>query len=197
MEAYAIIDILSMEPGTSIEALMEGYQHGDLAAARALVERVSPQLHRYFLAQVFSRRHADDLLQETWMRLHEARRSYRTGQPFLPWAYAIARNVRVDHYRRNRKFEGREPLTQAEALTPATTPPTGAAPDLEELLGTLPESQREVIVMLKVSEMSLEEVARATSSSIGSVKQKAHRAYETLRARFRGGRGAAREGAEP
>jgi len=45
----------------------------------------------------------------------------------------------------------------------------------------LPESQREVIVMLKVSEMTLEQVARATSSSVGSVKQKAHRAYEKLR----------------
>jgi RNA polymerase sigma-70 factor (ECF subfamily) len=54
-------------------------------------------------------------------------------------------------------------------------------PDLEALLGSLPESQREVVVMLKVSGMSLEEVARATSSSVGSVKQKAHRAYEKLR----------------
>jgi len=45
----------------------------------------------------------------------------------------------------------------------------------------LPESQREVVAMLKISGMSLEEVARATSSSVGSVKQKAHRAYEKLR----------------
>ena len=53
--------------------------------------------------------------------------------------------------------------------------------DLETLLATLPESQREVIAMLKVSGMSLEEVARATASSVGSVKQKAHRAYRKLR----------------
>jgi RNA polymerase sigma-70 factor (ECF subfamily) len=49
------------------------------------------------------------------------------------------------------------------------------------LLETLPESQREVILMLKVSGMSLEEVARATSSTVGSIKQKAHRAYAKLR----------------
>jgi len=49
------------------------------------------------------------------------------------------------------------------------------------LLAALPESQREVIALLKVSGMSLEEVARATSNSVGSVKQKAHRAYERLR----------------
>ena len=45
----------------------------------------------------------------------------------------------------------------------------------------LPESQREVIEMLKVAGMSLEEVARGTSSSVGSVKQKVHRAYRKLR----------------
>jgi RNA polymerase sigma-70 factor (ECF subfamily) len=49
------------------------------------------------------------------------------------------------------------------------------------MLRDLPESQREVILMLKVSGMSIEEVARATASTIGSVKQKAHRAYEKLR----------------
>jgi RNA polymerase sigma-70 factor (ECF subfamily) len=58
---------------------------------------------------------------------------------------------------------------------------SGRRDDLEALLAPLPESQREVIEMLKVAGMSLEEVARATSSSVGSVKQKAHRAYETLR----------------
>ncbi|HEX5431519.1 MAG TPA: sigma factor-like helix-turn-helix DNA-binding protein, partial [Bryobacteraceae bacterium] len=49
------------------------------------------------------------------------------------------------------------------------------------LLETLPESQREVILMLKVSGMSLEEVARATSSTVGAIKQKAHRGYAKLR----------------
>ena len=57
-------------------------------------------------------------------------------------------------------------------------------PDQQEfglLLESLPQAQREVIFMLKVSGMSLEEVARATSSSVGAIKQKAHRAYEKLR----------------
>jgi RNA polymerase sigma-70 factor (ECF subfamily) len=58
---------------------------------------------------------------------------------------------------------------------------TGKGDDLQALLAPLPECQREVIEMLKVAGMSLEEVARATSSSVGSVKQKAHRAYDKLR----------------
>ena len=69
------------------------------------------------------------------------------------------------------------------AVLPARS---GGTPDLEALLAPLPESQREVIEMLKVAGMSLEEVARATSSTVGSVKQKAHRAYAKLRERLSG-----------
>ncbi len=160
---------------------MAAYQHGDRAAAEALIERVSPQLYRFFMAQVVSRRSADDLLQETWLRIHEARRTYRPGEPVLPWIYAIARHVRVDSYRKVRRTEIREQQVDVLPETPAPAPGAQAGLDLEALLATLPESQREVIVMLKVSEMTLEQVARATSSSVGSVKQKAHRAYQKLR----------------
>jgi RNA polymerase sigma-70 factor (ECF subfamily) len=55
------------------------------------------------------------------------------------------------------------------------------ADGLSALLAPLSGSQREVIEMLKIAGMSLEEVARATSSSVGSVKQKVHRAYKKLR----------------
>ena len=168
-----------------LEALMSRYQQGDLAAATALIRRLSPQLHRFFLAQFTSRGDADDLLQETWMRIHEVRHTYRAGEPVLPWLYAIARHIRVDHYRKRARTTAREgPLEDVpEPAAPGPASP-GTAPDLETLLAPLPPSQREVIEMLKVAGMSLEEVARATSSSVGSVKQKVHRAYEKLRERL-------------
>jgi RNA polymerase sigma-70 factor (ECF subfamily) len=62
---------------------------------------------------------------------------------------------------------------------PGTNSPRGE--EVLGLVGRLPESQREVILMLKVAGMSLEDVARATSSSVGAIKQKAHRAYAGLR----------------
>jgi RNA polymerase sigma-70 factor (ECF subfamily) len=175
-----------MDSDAGLESLMARYQQGDFAAATALVNRLSPQLHRFFLAQFVSRRYADDLLQETWLRIHEVRHTYRPGQPVLPWLYAIARNIRVDHYRKARRAEIHEQSLH-ENLDITQPAGTGAArtPDLEAILATLPDSQREVIAMLKVAGMSLEEVARATSSSVGSVKQKAHRAYERLRERLR------------
>lgn len=164
-----------------LQVLMARYQQGDRNAATLLVRQLSPQLHRFFLVKTVSRRHADDLLQETWMRIHQVRHTYRPGQPVLPWLYAIARNIRVDHYRQAHRTESREQSLEPGHDLAATPERSSQTPELAGLLATLPDSQREVIVMLKVSGMSLEEVARATSSSVGSVKQKAHRAYDTLR----------------
>ncbi len=168
-----------MAADAELETLMVRYQQGDAGACGDLVTRLSPALHRFFMARFVSRRYADDLLQETWLRIHQVRHTYRPGDPVLPWLYAIARNIRVDQYRKARRVEDRE--QQVERLPEVAAQQMDRGPDLEALLASLPESQREVIAMLKISGMSLEEVARATSSSVGSVKQKAHRAYEKLR----------------
>lgn len=161
---------------------MARYQAGDFTAARSLIERLSPRLHSFFGAQAPNRVDADDMLQDAWLRIHRVRHTYRPGRPLLPWVYAIARRVRVDHYRimlraaaREQRFEE---ATDDVTDTTAVTHPTEA---LAELLAPLPPSQREVLELLKLAGMSLEEVAQATSSTVGSVKQKVHRAYEKLR----------------
>ena len=76
-----------------LESLMSGYQQADEEAARGLIEKVSPLLLRYFWAHASHRRFADDLLQDTWMRVHKARHTYRRGEPVLPWIFAIARQT--------------------------------------------------------------------------------------------------------
>jgi RNA polymerase sigma-70 factor (ECF subfamily) len=126
-----------------------------------------------------SRADADDLLQETWLRIHKVRHTYRHGEPALPWFYAIARHIRVDHYRKSIRAAAGE--RELEEMSKGVSAAAHQAGELEALLAPLSESQREVIAMLKVEGMSLEEVARAMSSSVGSVKQKVHRAYKKLR----------------
>lgn len=176
-----------MDYDINLDTLMARYQAGDFGAATALIERISPQLHRHFLAQLASRADADDLLQETWLRIHRVRHTYRPGEPVVPWFYAIARRVRIDHYRRASRTAAHErslgEMSRADA-TYATEDADQAAEDLETLLAPLPESQRDLIWMMKVAGMSLEDIARASSCSVGSVKQKVHRAYESLRARM-------------
>jgi RNA polymerase sigma-70 factor (ECF subfamily) len=102
----------------------------------------------------------------------------------LPWFYAIARHVGVDHYRKAIQIAAREQRLEDISKVTVTSPGDyDQAEDLAALLQPLPDSQREIIEMLKVAGMSLEEVARVTSSSVGSVKQKVHRAYKNLRKR--------------
>src|SRR5712691_10953342 len=164
-----------------VDRWMELYQQADPEAPGVLVATLSPALLRFFRSQVAIREQADDLLQETWLRIHRVRHTYRPGEPVLPWVYAIARRVRVDGYRRTRRITVHETAMDVlpEWHTRAEIP--DSHPAFETLVAALPEAQREVVTMLKAGGLSLEEVARATSSTVGAVKQKAHRAYERLR----------------
>lgn len=159
---------------------MVRYQQADPAATTILIKRLSPRLHRFFAAQSGNRADADDMLQQLWLRIHRVRHTYRAGEPFLPWVYAIAHRVRIDGYRKRQRLS-RE--IGVDVLPEFAVRPQQAASSLsfDELVARLPESQREVITMLKVDDLSIEEIARATSSTAGAVKQKAHRAYQRLR----------------
>jgi RNA polymerase sigma-70 factor (ECF subfamily) len=171
--------------GNSLESLMEAYQRGDASAGDELFVRVSQQLYRFMAVQSGDRRFADDLLQDLWLRVHKARNTYRPGEPVLPWLYAIARFVKVDAYRKRRSERFESPLEPGFDRKADDQSRRTDLPEIEQLLRGLPEGQREVVLMLKVSGLSLEEVAKATASSVGSVKQKAHRAYEKLRSSLR------------
>ena len=163
-----------------LRQLMIRYQAADRLAVEELIRLLSPVLLRFLSSPRLPGSDAADLLQECWLRIHKARHTYRPSEPLLPWIFAIARHTRLDGYRRRRRLESRETLM---ARVPERLHHV-AFPEPDEafaLLDQLPESQREVILMLKVSGMSVEEVARATSSTVGGIKQKAHRAYAKLR----------------
>ena len=160
---------------------MVGYQKADSVATTTLIELLSPQLYRFFAAQMGSRSDADDMLQDVWLRIHRARHTYRAGEPLLAWVYAIARRVRVDNYRKRHRLAMREVGTDVLPDVPEQEQREDQLPRFDDLVASLPQSQREVLIMLKVNGLSVEEIARATSSTAGAVKQKAHRAYEKLR----------------
>lgn len=165
-----------------LRALMVRYQDADAEAIEELVARISPALLRYLSGPFVDRAEAEDLLQECWLRIHRSRHTYRPSEPVLPWIFAIARHTRLDGYRRRQRLRSREVQVSGDTADLLPAPPAdGGMAEFSRLLAALPASQREVILMLKVSGMSLEEVARATSSTVGAIKQKAHRAYEKLR----------------
>jgi RNA polymerase sigma-70 factor, ECF subfamily len=167
---------------SDIPQLLLRYQQGDTVAAAQLVRAVSPMLLRFCLSQGDHRDDVDDVLQEIWLRLHRARHTYRVGVSAEAWLYAIARHTRLDARRRRLRFQMREVQVEALPETAARSPIAKSTSPVSDLVAELPASQREVLMMLKGAGMTLEEVARATSSTVGAVKQKAHRAYQRLRA---------------
>src|SRR5579885_1247457 len=162
-----------------LEELMAGYQRADAEAAAELVRQLSPVLFRFFASDLATRAFAEDLLQECWLRIHKSRHTYLPGEPLLPWVFAIARHTRVDAFPRRRRIESHE--LAIEGCAHCAAPPDAESGELSRLLERLPDTQREVILMLEVAGMTLEEVAGSTSSTVGSVKQKAHRAYRKRR----------------
>jgi RNA polymerase sigma-70 factor (ECF subfamily) len=190
MECSVQDNVVPRQSFADLDRWMERYQQADPDAPTALIGALSPALLRFFKSQVASREQADDLLQETWLRIHRVRHTYRPGEPVLPWIYAIARRVRVDGYRRTRRITLREIAMELLPERPAPVRDRNVGPAFDTLVADLPEAQREVVTMLKVGGLTLEEVARATSSTVGAVKQKAHRAYERLRELLQTGEGA-------
>ncbi len=165
------------------------YQQADPEAADELVRKLTPLLFGFLSSPNHTHTETEDLVQDCWLRIHKSRHTYRPSEPVLPWIFAIARHTGLDGYRRRRRLESRELKMERLPEKPhqAEESSVELTEDLTRYVERLPHSQREVIMMLKVSGMTLEEVARATSCTVGSVKQKAHRAYAKLR-RMMGGR---------
>jgi RNA polymerase sigma-70 factor (ECF subfamily) len=160
--------------------LLRLYQMGDAGAAAALIRVVSPMLLRFCRSQGDLPDDIDDVLQEIWLRIHRARHTYRPEAAAVPWLYGIARYARLDARRRRQRFRSREVQINAVPETTASEP-VGRQFAFADLIADLPPAQRDVLVMLKTCGMTLEEVARATSSTVGAVKQRAYRAYARLR----------------
>lgn len=167
----------------ALRDLMVRYQQADREAANELIRKVTPLLFGFLSGPMQSRPDTEDLVQECWMRIHKSRHTYRPTEPVLPWIFAIARHTSLDGYRRRKRVESREVVMEQLPERPEAVETPGATlkDELGRYVDQLPPGQKEVVLMLKVSGMTLEEVARATSSTVGAVKQKAHRAYEKLR----------------
>ena len=164
------------ETNPSLESLMELYQQANSEATIKLIGVLTPLLYRFLASQLGNRLEVDDLLQDVFLKIHQSRHTYRPDQPLLPWVFAIARHVRVSDYRRRYRTSMREVAVEdIPQRVFNCRPDRHGAPGLPALIAGLPYSQREVLILLKVNELGLREAAKATSSRVGAVKQKAYR----------------------
>ncbi len=152
-----------------------------------LVGTLSPDLGRYLLRQVRDAALAEDLLQETLLRVARGLPSFDGRASVKSWAYAIATNVVRDHFRRHAGQGPSAELKDAENLPDdARTPEEDIAiaqmnACVREVVEALPEDYRKAVVLHDFNGMSARETAAACGCSEANAKVRIHRGRSRLR----------------
>jgi len=177
-------------------ALMERYCAGEVAAFHALYTALAPRILGYLTGLAGDRASAEDLLQQTFMKLHEARPAYVRGANPVPWVYTIAHRTCLDEIRRRKRArvrvssDGTLPYEPSVGITGAVDP----QPAYDEAtvargmaaLATLPAPLRQAVLLTKIHGHSSAQAASIAGTTVGAIKVRAHRGYLALRRKLAG-----------
>ncbi|HLZ50372.1 MAG TPA: RNA polymerase sigma factor [Candidatus Acidoferrum sp.] len=167
------------------EELMLEVRDGTGETLGVLFDRYHRPLYNFYSKLTGDRTLSEDLVQEVFLRILKYRQSYQPGTPFRAWIYQIARNARVDHYRKTPKH-----ITFEPEMAPAVMPKDEAqksqeAELLHRALMQMPEEKREILILSRFQELKYDEIARLLGCELGTVKTRIHRAIQELRQNFR------------
>jgi RNA polymerase sigma-70 factor (ECF subfamily) len=183
----------TMGMSSPAEDAIARFRRGDRTALASILPQYQFRLYRFLLRMVREPAAAEDLFQQTWIRVMEKISSYDSRHRFDGWLFAVARNLAIDHLRRKPGFsldaaedDGEAPVDRLRAA--------GADP-LEQVLEfergsivaaameELPAIHREVLTLRFEEGMRLEEIAEVAGIPLSTVKSRLHRALEGLRVR--------------
>lgn len=170
----------------SDEALMQRVQRSDEDAFEALFSRYRGRLYGFLLRRVGDA-DADDLFQETWLRVVRSRELFDPRRRFSTWLFQIANNLARDRGRRQAvrtKARGElvEQAREAEANPLRASEPVDERLDVAGRIAALPGRLREVLLLRYYQQMSEREIAEVVGIPQGTVKSRLHTAIRTLRA---------------
>jgi RNA polymerase sigma-70 factor, ECF subfamily len=174
----------------ALNAAMDRYATGDGQAFATIHAALYPRLHAFLARMSGSSTSAADLVQETFLRMHRARATFAAGGAVLPWAYAIARNVGLDHVRSSRLRDterlpsdpGPEMVDRGGGDAESAAIAAQGARVVEEVLAGLPTAQRDAFILIRYEGLSMQDAAAVLGTTPTAVKLRAFRAYEALRA---------------
>jgi RNA polymerase sigma-70 factor (ECF subfamily) len=168
---------------------MLSYREGGAAAFEELYRRHKGGLFRFVLRSVRERALAEELFQEIWMRVIEARGRYEPQAKFTTWLYTIAHNRIVDHWRK----KGLRVVSMDDAEE-SMEPPAAPSAEPEKILQgkqglakflaaleALPPAQREAFLLHEEAGMSVAEIARATGANEEAAKSRLRYALSKLK----------------
>ncbi len=170
------------------ETLMLAYQRGDSTAFENLYSRHKGGIYRYLKRQCGNDATAEELFQDVWLKIVNARKNYKVTAKFTTWLYHIAHNRLIDHYRKNNRlpdsYEDDEPDEFEDHCTidPVTEiNRTRQAEKLLDCIRQLPEAQRESFLLKEETGLSLIDIANIAGTSRETIKSRVRYALGALR----------------
>ena len=186
------------EDSRTDEQLMLAYGEGSAEAFEVLYARWRRQLYRFLVRQCDSAGIADELYQDVWLRVVNARRQYAVVAKFSTWLFRIAHNRLIDHWR----SEGRKPVTETAAADDCENDPLDnvAAPDelqpekimerkerVRLVVGaveSLPDAQRQAFLLHEEGGLTIDEIAMLTGVGHETAKSRLRYAMTRLKAQL-------------
>ena len=163
--------------------LIRRAKEGDVAAFEGLYRRYSRRVFGLCLRMTSDRSVAEDLAQESFVRVWERLDRFEGGARFAPWILKVTANVVLSHRRtRRRKFDRERPTEWLDDV-PESAPaaPPGSGVDLERAIGSLPNGARTVFVLHDVEGLRHREISELLGVAEGTTKAQLHRARRMLR----------------
>jgi RNA polymerase sigma-70 factor, ECF subfamily len=171
---------LDDEKRVSRAQLMERAQRGDREAFHILFKEVGPLITRFLRRRLAGNTEIEDICQEVMIAVYKSRHTFQPERPFEPWLFAIVRKVSGEHFRRERqRLEFQIVVDELPEL--GIEGGSGQNLEVREALEQLSPTQMEALSLTKVEGLSVEEAAQRAGTSIGSMKVRVHRAYESLK----------------
>jgi RNA polymerase sigma-70 factor, ECF subfamily len=183
------------------QELMAGLRRRDTDLLDRLIEQYQLRLFRYLLFLSGRRDIAEDLFQETWMRVLEKGHQFNGKCKFEPWLFSIAHNLFVDLARRKKSAMSLDEFSHAEDSRDAGLPNGRCVAPIERMMSDerdesvltaltrLPAGFREALVLRFYEGLSLEEIGGVISAPLSTVKSRIYRGLELLREGLEGAAG--------
>jgi RNA polymerase sigma-70 factor (ECF subfamily) len=160
-------------------------RRGDPAAFEEVVRATHLQVYTQALRLVRDRQDAEDVTQETFLRVFRGLAGFRGDAQFETWLYRITANAAMSHLRRRGRFGDLLPDAEDDRLEPAASQLPADAPvdrqALTEALASLPDAMRVAVLLKDVYGLSCLEIAEMEGSTEGAVKVRLHRARKRLK----------------
>ena len=175
------------------EELITAYQHGQIEAFNVLVGRYKDQLVNYVFRYLGDYDDADDVVQETFVRVYRKKDLYKPIAKFSTWVYTIATNLAKTQLRRHKRHtifslsrrseehEDKDYDIPDTAYTPDSQADSSLKQELiQKALNSISPKFREVIILFDIQELSYEEICKITGLNIGTLKSRLNRGRAKL-----------------